>query len=72
MRAKWSASGPVGTLPLLCDQLLRAAGITPDFQQPDAFGRLVAVAAEREVTPAFLCDSVIVDEGQDFAPAWRD
>lgn len=66
------AGGHVGTFHMLCDQLLRAAGITPDFQQPDAFGRLVAAAAEREVTPAFLFDSVIVDEGQDFAPAWRD
>jgi len=66
------AGGNVCTFHMLCDQLLREAGITPNFTQPDAFTRLVAAASELAVTPAFLFDSVIVDEGQDFAPEWRD
>ncbi|MCU0841614.1 MAG: ATP-binding domain-containing protein [Thiobacillaceae bacterium] len=64
--------GWAGTLHMLCDQRLRAAGETPDFDRPDAFERLVARAAELPADEAWRFDTLIVDEGQDFSEAWRD
>ncbi|WP_423193184.1 ATP-binding domain-containing protein [Cupriavidus sp. H18C2] len=66
------AGGSVCTFHMLCDRLLRYAGMTPDFSQPDAFANLVAAALDLHVAPDFLFDTVIVDEGQDFAPEWCD
>ncbi|MGO4814114.1 ATP-binding domain-containing protein [Cupriavidus sp. 2MCAB6] len=66
------AGGLVCTFHMLCDQLLRHSGGTPDFSASEAFSKLVADVAPLPVTPAFLFDTVIVDEGQDFAPEWRD
>ena len=56
----------------LCDQRLREAGEVPDFTAPDAFARLFARAAELPSAGAFLFDTVIIDEGQDFSGPWRD
>lgn len=64
--------GNICTFHMLCDQMLRHAGVVPDFTQPEAFEKLVANAAALAVPPAFVFDTVIVDEGQDFAPNWRD
>lgn len=64
--------GQARTLHMLCDQRLRAAGITPDFSQPDAFDKMLADAAELPVSAGDLFDTLIVDEGQDFTEAWRD
>ncbi len=64
--------GWAGTLHMLCDQRVRAAGEMPDFTQPDAFERITARAAEVPVSENWLFDTVIVDEGQDFSEAWRD
>ena len=64
--------GQACTLHMLCDQRLRAAGITPDFSQSDAFDNLLVRAAELPVSTSDLFDTVIVDEGQDFTEAWRD
>ncbi len=66
------AGGLVCTFHMLCDQLFRHSGGMPDFSQPDAFSKLVADVQGLPVPEAFLFDTVIVDEGQDFAPAWRD
>lgn len=64
--------GSIGTFHMLCDQMVRRTGVIPDFTQPDAFGQLVADARALDVPPELLFDTVIVDEGQDFAPEWRD
>ncbi|MCY0854031.1 ATP-binding domain-containing protein [Cupriavidus sp. D39] len=66
------AGGLVCTFHMLCDQIFRHAGGTPDFTRPDAFAKLVEDVAALPVPPDFLFDTVIVDEGQDFAPQWRD
>ncbi len=60
------------TLHMLCDQRLRAAGVTPDFSRPEAFDKLLLEAAALPVGPDWLFDTLIVDEGQDFTDAWRD
>ncbi|ARP85360.1 ATP-binding domain-containing protein [Bordetella genomosp. 9] len=66
------AGGLACSFHMLCDRLVRAAGGAPDFSQPDAFGRLVDQAESLPVSPDFLFDTVIVDEGQDFDARWRD
>lgn len=64
--------GWAGTLHMLCDQRLRAAGEVPDFSRADAFEWLAARAAELPMGEDWRFDTVIVDEGQDFTEAWRD
>lgn len=64
--------GLICTYHMLCDQILRQHGITPDFTQLNAFAQLTQQAAALPVPEALLCDSLIVDEGQDFSLEWRD
>ena len=64
--------GVACTLHMLCDQRLRARGVTPDFTRPDAFERLLEQATALPVDEAWRFDTVIVDEGQDFTEAWKD
>ncbi|WP_349609019.1 ATP-binding domain-containing protein [Cupriavidus sp. DF5525] len=66
------AGGLACTFHMLCDQMLRHAGSIPDFTQADAFTRLVCDVASLAIPQEFQFDTVIVDEGQDFAPDWRD
>ncbi|KVR02572.1 ATP-dependent helicase [Burkholderia ubonensis] len=54
----------------LCDWVARDGGYTPDFDAPDAFGRLEARFAETPVPERWHFDVLIVDEGQDFHPSW--
>jgi len=66
------AGGLVCTFHMLCDMALQDAGHTTDFGRPGAFDKLIVDAADAPVSDAMSFDTVIVDEGQDFAPAWRD
>ncbi|MDY7788255.1 ATP-dependent helicase [Burkholderia ubonensis] len=54
----------------LCDWVARDGGYTPDFDAPDAFGRLEARFAETPVPERWRFNVLIVDEGQDFHPSW--
>lgn len=56
----------------LCDRLYRAAGHVPDFTRADAFATLEAFMADFAPAPAAQYEELVVDEGQDFAPAWKD
>ncbi|MEX3556561.1 MAG: ATP-binding domain-containing protein [Burkholderia gladioli] len=53
-----------------CDSVLRGAGHTPDFSEPDAFTRLAERFEATPVPERWHFDVLIVDEGQDFQPAW--
>lgn len=64
--------GEVGSYHQLCNRMLRAAGLNPDFRQRDAFARIEEAFASMAVPEAWRFDVLIVDEGQDFSPAWRD
>ena len=64
--------GLVCTFHMLCDQMLRHLGHTTDFAQAGAFDALIERASAVTVPDAFMFDTVIVDEGQDFAPAWAE
>ena len=56
----------------LCDRVLRAHGHTPDFSQPGAFARLEAAFAALTPDARWHFDEIVIDEGQDFRPEWRD
>jgi hypothetical protein len=60
------------TLHMFCDQRVRAAGDVPDFNRPDVFEWLLDRTAALPVDEGWRFDTLIVDEGQDFTPFWRD
>lgn len=62
----------VATYHQLCDRILRSTGQQPDFGAPGAFLALEAFMAEYPPDAAWRFDELVVDEGQDFQPAWRD
>lgn len=64
--------GMVATYHQLCDRVARAHGDIPDFSRADAFRLLEEAFATRAFDDAWRFDELIVDEGQDFQPAWRD
>lgn len=64
----------VGTFHQWCDRIARGLGRLPDFGAPGAFRLLeqaVAEATDEELAP-WRCDELVVDEGQDFEPAWAN
>lgn len=66
------AGASVATYHQLCDRILRSSGQVPDFSQPGAFQALETFMARYQPDENWLFDELIIDEGQDFQPAWRD
>lgn len=66
------AGGVIATYHQLCDRMVRASGVVPDFSRGDAFRALENAFAAQPVTDADRFDVLIVDEGQDFVADWRD
>jgi hypothetical protein len=66
------AGGRVATFHMLSDAFLRAQGHTPDYGSPGVWDDIEAKMGAAELPPSELYDVLIVDEGQDFSPAWRD
>jgi len=66
------ASAQVCTYHQFADRSLRAAGQRVDYRAPQAFADLEARLAQLNVAPQDRFDEIVVDEGQDFLPAWRD
>jgi len=64
--------GEVTSFHQLCLSMLRTTGLQPDLRQPDAFARLESAFGVMAVPPEWVFDEIIIDEGQDFSPAWRD
>lgn len=64
------AAAEVATYHQLCDRVLRSLGQDIDFARPDAFAALEAGFAAAEPGDDWQFDELIVDEGQDFRPAW--
>ena len=62
----------VATYHQLCDRILRSTGQVPDFTRPGAFEELESFIAGYQPEAAWQFDEIVVDEGQDFQPAWRD
>jgi hypothetical protein len=66
------AGTEVASFHQLCDRRLRATGATIDYQAPDAFASMEDRFAALPVGEAERFDELLIDEGQDFAPAWKD
>jgi hypothetical protein len=62
----------VATYHQLCERVVRGAGRVPDFACPDPFGTLERWFAEVAPGAQWQFDELVVDEGQDFDPGWRD
>jgi hypothetical protein len=56
----------------LCDRRLRAAGESIDYRQPNAFARIEERFGALPVPSQEQFDELVIDEGQDFQPAWKD
>ncbi len=54
------------------DRLLKSRGEDPDFAAPDLYARLESAVVDARPADGERYDVLIVDEGQDFTPAWRD
>lgn len=54
------------------DRLLRAAGEAADFTAADVYRRFESAIADTSPSVGHQVDVLIVDEGQDFTPEWRD
>jgi hypothetical protein len=66
------AGGEVATYHQLADRIYRDAGLVPDFTQPGTFGRLESYLTDYVPNERWLFDEIIIDEGQDFQPQWKD
>jgi len=64
--------GRVATFHQLCDSYLRERGAVPDYADPAVWQRLEDALLSGALPDHWRCDVLIVDEGQDFSPAWRD
>jgi hypothetical protein len=56
----------------LCDRRLRAAGEPVDYRQPNAFVQIEERFQMLPVPVEEQFDELVIDEGQDFQPAWKD
>lgn len=54
------------------DRCLRRAGVAIDYAIPGAFAQIERQVAELPVSDGEHVDELVVDEGQDLAPAWRE
>ncbi|QYF95194.1 ATP-binding domain-containing protein [Massilia sp. PAMC28688] len=66
------AGGRVATFHMLSDAFLRDQGHTPDYASPTVWTDIETMMSTAALPPAWKYDVLIVDEGQDFSPAWRD
>ncbi|MGZ3181950.1 MAG: ATP-binding domain-containing protein [Telluria sp.] len=64
--------GRVANFHQLCDAFLREHGQVPDYADGAVWERLDRTLLDAELPPHWQFDVLIVDEGQDFSPAWRD
>ena len=64
--------GRVANFHELCDAWLRAQGQTPDYASPGVWADIEAALVAAELPETWQYDVVIIDEGQDFSPVWRD
>jgi hypothetical protein len=66
------AGAAVATYHQLCDRILRSTGQVPDFTRPGAFEALETFIADYQPDAGWQFDELVIDEGQDFQPVWRD
>ncbi len=62
--------GRVTSFHMLSDAFAREQGDTPNYAAPDVWDKIEAQMAASPLAASY--DVLIVDEGQDFSPVWRD
>ncbi len=66
------AGGRVANYHQLCDLFARDAGLSPDYGDAQVWRQMESTLASADIPDGWRFDVLIVDEGQDFSPAWRD
>lgn len=66
------AGGRVANYHQLCDLFARDAGLSPDYADAQVWKQLEGTLASAALPDEWRFDVLIVDEGQDFSPSWRD
>ncbi|HZZ95186.1 MAG TPA: NERD domain-containing protein/DEAD/DEAH box helicase [Usitatibacter sp.] len=56
----------------LCERYVRSIGETPDFSKAGAFRAMEQAFGAATLDASWSWDEVVIDEGQDFEPAWAD
>ncbi|HWW70411.1 MAG TPA: ATP-binding domain-containing protein [Duganella sp.] len=64
--------GRVASFHMLSDAFMRARDQVPEYGAPGVWERIEAQMTASPLPAAWRYDVLIVDEGQDFSPAWRD
>jgi hypothetical protein len=64
--------GKVASFHMLSDAFARARGETPNYAAADVWERIEAQMVASPLPAEWRYDVLIVDEGQDFSPVWRD
>jgi hypothetical protein len=62
----------VASFHLLADRFMREQGVTPDYRDPGVWRHLEENFLHAAVPEHWRYDVIVIDEGQDFTPAWRD
>jgi len=62
----------VASFHLLADRFIREQGVIPDYRDAGVWRHLEENLLHTEVPEHWRYDVIVVDEGQDFMPAWRD
>ena len=64
--------GRVASFHMLSDAFAREQGETPNYAAPDVWEKIETQMAVSPLPASWQYDVLIVDEGQDFSPVWRD
>ena len=64
--------GRVASFHMLSDAFMRARDQVPEYGAPGVWERIEELMTASPLPADWRYDVVIVDEGQDFSPAWRD
>lgn len=62
----------VASFHLLADRFIREQGVVPDYRDPGVWRRLEENLLHSAVPDHWRYDVIVIDEGQDFTPDWRD
>jgi hypothetical protein len=62
----------VASFHLLADRFIREQGVVPDYYDPGVWRRLEENLLHAAVPDHWRYDVIVIDEGQDFTPEWRD
>lgn len=72
IRQLMPAGVEVASFHLLADRFMREHGVLPDYRDPGVWRHLEENMLRAAVPDHWRYDVIVIDEGQDFTPSWRD